>query len=128
MVSFKKMLSSSVIALATIPAVAALPQPGMWSIDAELNGKPGRGIQIDRQDGNVVIATYFGYRPDGSATFYQAVGNIEDGKTFSAPLIEYKNGNPLGTHSSTQSGEISQNMGDIQMVFDSEATGQVLSQ
>ncbi len=42
------------------PAFAILPQQGMWSIGSEVNGKPGRGIQLDRQGGDYLILTYFG--------------------------------------------------------------------
>lgn len=73
---------SALVSCLAAPAMAALPDSGMWTIDGELNGKPGRGIQIDRQSGLNVIVTYYGYRTDGSALFLQAAGQLKDEKIF----------------------------------------------
>ena len=107
----------------SLSAAAALPQTGMWGIDSEVNGLPGRGIQIDRQDGLTVIASYYGYRSDGSATFYQAVGKITDGKTLIAELVEYKNGPSLG--GKPTSGEVARTIGPMVMEFDTASSGSV---
>lgn len=105
------------------PAFAILPQTGMWSIGSELNGKPGRGIQIDRQGGELLILTYFGYRPDGSATFMQASGKLTDGMLFSGDLIEYKNGRAIDGEA--RDGEVAQVIGTISIKFDSTSSGTV---
>ena len=79
------------------------PEPGLWAVDAELNGKPGRGFQIDMQGGSRVVFSYFGYRQDGSSQFLQASGKVErwseDGffPSLSAPLLEYRGGTAIGT-------------------------------
>ncbi|QIL70295.1 hypothetical protein G7048_07970 [Diaphorobacter sp. HDW4B] len=115
------------VALATgvsTTASAALPQSGLWAFDGESNGKPGRGFQIDRQDGNRIIVSYFGYRSDGSSMFLQAAGSIgDDGKTFSAELNEYKNGRAMGGDART--GELAQMMGTVLMEFDTSSTGAI---
>ena len=108
-------LLGGAISCLVIPAFAALPEAGYWSFDSELNGKPGRGLQIERQGGETVILSYYGYRPDGSATFYQASGKIAKQETFTADLVEYKNGPALG--GPIRSGEVSQVVGSILVKF-----------
>ncbi|WP_395025131.1 hypothetical protein [Comamonas odontotermitis] len=119
-----KIWASYAMFFVSCSAFAALPQTGMWGVDSEVNGKPGRGIQIDRQGGNTVIASYYGYRDDGSATFYQAVGIMEDGKSFTADLVEYKNGTALGKDAKT--GEVSRVIGPVSMEFDTPSSGSIL--
>lgn len=82
--------------LSAAPAIAIQPQSGFWAIDGELNGQPGRGFQIDVQ-GETLIFSYYGYRPDGSATFYLSSGryDVANGK-YSGQLLEYKGGTPIG--------------------------------
>lgn len=122
----RKFARAAVIAAAVLsaaPAFALFPQQGMWTIGSEVDGKPGRGIQIDRQSGLFMIVTYLGYRPDGSATFMQATGKLEGGKTFVGELTEYKNGRALG--GPAQSGEVAQVVGPVSIDFDSSTTGTI---
>lgn len=112
-----------VLAAAATPAMAVLPDPGMWSIGAELNGKPGRGIQIDRQNGTTIIVTYFGYRTDGSSMFLQGVGAMEDGKVLSAELLEFRGGRVLGGEA--RDGERTRSAGFVEITFDSSTTGTI---
>lgn len=109
--------------LAATSAYAALPDPGMWVIGDELNGKPGRGLQIDRQGGKTVIVSYFGYRPDGSALFLQASGPIQDNENFVGDLVEYKNGRALS--GAARDGEFAQSHGQIAISFDTNTSGLV---
>ena len=115
-------LAAAIFTLAA-PAFAILPQQGMWSIGSEVNGKPGRGIQLDRQGGDYLILTYIGYRPDGSSMFLQASGKLTDGMFFSGDLAEYKNGRALG--GGAQDGELAQVVGPITIKFDSTSSGTV---
>ena len=122
--SLQPLLTSVFTALVSVSASAALPQPGSWGFDAELNGQPGRGLQIDRQGGTTIIVSYYGYRADGSATFYQASGKIaDDYKTFSADLNEYKNGPVLG--GAVRSGELAKTMGTVKIEFDTTTTASI---
>lgn len=107
--------------LFTSSAFAILPQQGMWSIGSEVNGKPGRGIQLDRQGGDYLIITYIGYRPDGSSMFLQASGKLTDGMFFSGELTEYRNGRSIGGEA--RDGEIAQVVGPISIKFDSTTSG-----
>jgi hypothetical protein len=95
----------------------------MWSIGDELNGKPGRGIQIDRQGGATLLVTYFGYRADGSSLFLQAAGTLKDGRQFDGVLTEYRNGRVLGGQA--LDGEFAQEAGPVQIVFESSTTAMV---
>lgn len=122
----KKLTRFAVAAVACITtqlAFAIVPQQGMWSIGTEVNGKPGRGIQLDRQGGNYIILTYIGYRPDGSSMFLQASGKLVNGMSFSGDLIEYKNGRSLGGQA--RDGEAAKNAGVVSIEFDSTSSGTV---
>ena len=122
--SFSRVLFAAALSALSMAASAALPQSGLWSFDGEANGKPGRGIQIDRQSDNRIIVSYFGYRADGSSMFLQAGGHIgEDGKTFSAELNEYKNGRAVG--GAARDGELAKLLGTVQMEFDTSSSGSV---
>lgn len=81
---------------AAVASFAVQPQNGFWAIDGELTGQPGRGFQIDVQ-GETLVFSYYGYRNDGSATFYLSSGayNVAEGK-YTGQLYEYKDGTPLG--------------------------------
>ena len=103
------------------PAFAILPQQGMWSIGSEVNGKPGRGIQLDRQGGDYLILTYFGYREDGSSMFMQASGKLTDGRSFSGDLTEYKNGRAIG--GAARDGQVANVLGTVAITFDSANSG-----
>ena len=76
------------------PAWAFMPAAGMWGVDSEDNGLPGRGFQIEAENG-IVVFTYFGYRADGSSVFYFAAGPIVN-NTFTASLLDLQGGTSLG--------------------------------
>ena len=114
---------AAALAALSFSSLAAMPQPGLWQFNAEVNGQPGRGVQIERAGGRTVILSYFGYRDDGSATFLQAVGPLKDGKTFSAPLLEYKNGKVIG--GPLQSGTEAANHGTVTVEFDTATSGAI---
>lgn len=101
---------------------AADPLPGMWSFDGELTGRPGRGFQIDVQEGNLLILSYFGYRTDGSSLFMQASG-FRQGSEFEADLVEYRGGTVVG--GSHQDGETAQVLGRVKATFDTSTSGSI---
>lgn len=112
-----------VIASIFTSAFALMPQSGLWGVSTEIDGDPGRGMQIDHQDGNVLIISYFGYRADGTATFLQAAGKIEPDDTMTADLIEYKNGMQIG--GAFRKGEVQSVLGKMKLRFDSSSSGYV---
>ncbi len=119
----RTLMTAAFVALISSPALAVFPDPGMWAIGDEADGKPGRGIQLDRQGGKTLIFTYFGYREDGSATFMQASGQLVGGKTFVGELVEFKNGRALG--GAARSGEIAKVVGPMAVTFNSTTTGTI---
>ncbi|MDR2335433.1 MAG: hypothetical protein LBE61_18350 [Burkholderiaceae bacterium] len=118
-----RLLVSAAIAGLSLPALAVLPQAGLWTIGGELNGEPGRGIQLDRQNGQTIVLSYFGYREDGSSMFLQAGGKMTDGKTFTGNLVEYKNGIALG--GGTKGAELAKDYGTVTVTFDSTVSGTI---
>lgn len=119
----RTLVTAAFVASISLPALAVFPDPGMWAIGDEADGKPGRGIQLDRQGGKTLIFTYFGYREDGSATFMQASGQLTGGKTFVGELVEFKNGRALG--GPARSGETAKVVGPIAVTFNSTSTGTI---
>jgi hypothetical protein len=122
MMSFtRRLLAGLFSAFLSLSTFAALPESGMWAIGDEVNGKPGRGIQVDNQGGKFLIFTYFGYRADGTATFMQSSGQLQNGKDFNGDLVEYKNGRVLG--GSSRDGETARVIGPISVTFESATKG-----
>ncbi|WCM93407.1 hypothetical protein M5C99_01330 [Acidovorax sp. NCPPB 2350] len=102
----------------------AEPEPGMWAFDGELNGQPGRSLQIDTQQGQGMIVSYLGYRADGSALFLQASGFRAAGSTaFTGDLQEFRNGPVIGGR--TGNGEAAGSAGTVRLTFDTPTSGTV---
>lgn len=100
------------------------PEPGIWGFEGEVNGRPGRSLQIDTQQGKAMVVTYVGYRSDGSSLFLQAGGLRDEGQTaFSGDLREFRNGPVLG--GSQGNGEEAADLGQMRITFDSATTGTV---
>ena len=89
-----KSLLALLLALISGPVLAFMPTTGMWGVDSENNGLPGRGFQIEAENG-IMIFTYFGYRPDGSGTFHVASGPIIN-NTFTSALLNTQGGTSMG--------------------------------
>lgn len=81
-------------AMFSLSANAFMPAAGVWTIDSEENGQPGRGFQLDVQN-EVVIFYYNGYRADGSSVFYVAFGPMAN-NVFASALREFRGGTILG--------------------------------
>lgn len=73
---------------------AFMPANGIWQIDSETNGQPGRGFTLDVEN-EVMFFTYYGYRADGSSLFYVAAGPVVN-KTFTGDLLNVQGGTSLG--------------------------------
>lgn len=116
-------LFAFILTAATIsaPAFAVIPASGLWVVDGELNGKPGRGVQVDTQGGEIMIVSYFGYKPSGESAFMQAVGKLDENNFFSADLIEYKNGTTLT--GGVQEAEVAKNHGKMTLQLSSSTEG-----
>jgi len=95
---FAGVLLSSLLAHAspTLAVNTVTPQIGTWAIDEEVDGKPGRGFQIDVQN-NVLVLYFYGYESGGEATFWLAAGRIPDGSDeLTAELGAYEGGMAFG--------------------------------
>lgn len=117
-------LASTLVLAANPPAQAAsdfAPLPGTWIVSAEQDGKPGRGMAIDVQDGVLVMQVY-NYRANGTATFHLAVGSI-DGNQVSAPLKSYRGGRSFG--SGPLSGVEDGDAGEVRIEFTSATQAQL---
>ncbi|WP_143226651.1 hypothetical protein [Acidovorax sp. 1608163] len=121
--SIAVLLAASAALLAPITAQALQPDSGMWAVNGEVTGKPGRGLQIDAQGGRNLIVTYFGYREDGSSMFLQASGPRQDDGTFTAELVEFQGGKALGAPA--RDGQVRKVVGNIAIAFDSATTASV---
>lgn len=84
----------SVLTVIAFSSQAFMPATGLWSVDVETNGSPGRGFTIEVEN-EVLVLAYYGYRLNGSSTFYLATGPILN-NTFTAELNEYSGGASLG--------------------------------
>lgn len=115
---FKKTLAAAIL-LGCGLAHAFMPSNGTWVVTSELNGKPGRGLAIDAQNGNLVMQMY-AYERTGEPSFYLTTGALSNNR-FSAPLIRYKGGRYLG--SGPMSGTEDSNMGQVSMRFTSGVSG-----
>lgn len=108
---------------------AYAPEPGTWVISRELNGKPGRGMALDWQNGMVVMQVY-NYEQNGDPSFHLAVGKVSDSPPFetgvadfTARLKRYEGGRYFG--SGAVSGHEAADVGEVQLSFSSPLTGRV---
>lgn len=99
-------------------ALAFMPATGLWGVDSEDNGLPGRGFQIEAENG-IIVLTYFGYRSDGSSVFYIASGPIIN-NNFTSALLNIQGGISLGgVH---KDASISGSPGLVTIIFQAEST------
>ncbi len=124
--SASALLLGGIVAACAAPAWAqtAEPEPGMWSFDGELDGRPGRSLHIDTQAGRTMAVSYLGYRADGSSFFLQAAGiRPNTSSTFDGTLSEFRNGPVIG--GGAGQGETAATAGPVKIVFDTPTTGTV---
>lgn len=100
---------------------AFAPQAGTWVVSSEVDGKPGRGMAVDVQNGTLLLQIY-AYESSGQPTFYLAVGPVVDNKV-TAPLTRYTGGRYFG--SGAQSGSAAGSPGNVTVRFTSGITGYI---
>lgn len=77
-------------------AQAFAPQAGGWAVNAEFDGRPGRGMTIDVQNDTIALQV-FAYESNGQATFYLGAGRLgSDGKA-NLSLMRYSGGRFFGS-------------------------------
>ena len=116
-------------AIVSLSAHAFTPVSGTWIINSELNGKPGRGLAIDVQNGTVVMQVY-GYESNGAPTFYMGTSTSYTGaNTVTAPRVaviplkQYQGGRYLG--SGDRSGTELKSLGNATLTFATATTGTI---
>jgi len=116
-------MSKKVIAVATLLgaglAQAFMPQNGTWVVTSEVNGRPGRGLAMDAQNGTLVMQMY-AYESNGQSSFYLASGPLS-GDRFAGPLTRYSGGRYFG--SGPRSGIEAGTPGNVSIRFTSGTTG-----
>ncbi len=101
-------------------------QTGMWSFDDELNGRPGRSLQIDNLPGSgALVVSYLGYRADGSSLFLQGSAPVDmiQVRNYEIPLKEFRNGPVIG--GAVTPGQEAASVGTAQLVLNSPTTGTI---
>lgn len=96
-----KTVLAFLLLLISSSAWAFMPATGIWGVDSEDNGLPGRGFQIEAENG-IVVFTYFGYRANGSSVFYYAAGSIVN-NIFTAALLDLHGDTTFGVPYQTAS-------------------------
>ena len=108
---------------------AFTPAAGTWVINGELNGKPGRGLAIDVQNGTVVVQVY-AYEQSGAPTFYMGTSTSYTGQNIMVgpkvaviPLKQYQGGRYLG--SGDRSANELKTLGNATLTFTDSHTGTI---
>mgnify|MGYP001812550965 CR=1 FL=1 len=99
------------------------PMSGLWIIDQENNGNPGRGFQLDAQN-NTLVLTFYGYEGSGDAMWWLAAGSLTVGSNqITMDLGAYEGGMAFGDplKDATYLGPD----GKVTIRFDSISSGQI---
>lgn len=99
------------------------PQSGLWIIVSENNGQPGRGFQLDAQNGTLVL-TFYGYEGSGDARWWLASGSFARGSNqITMDLGAYEGGMAFGDplKNATYLGP----EGQVTIRFDSVTSGEI---
>lgn len=98
-----------------------VPEAGMWIINSENTGNPGRGMSIDLQ-ANTLVMQLYGYKADGQSTFHIGSGTYAASESV-VRLLKVRGGRYFG--SGALSGADDGNDGDALVRFSSSTTGQI---
>ncbi len=90
------------------------PAEGMWYDKDE----PGRGVTVEIQDGRI-LATYFGYKQNGDAIWWQGVGYRDDNNQnkYAGSFSTGKNGQCVGCAYTAPEFDEANSIGDFTMTF-----------
>jgi alpha-tubulin suppressor-like RCC1 family protein len=98
-----------------------VPENGLWVINEENNGQPGRGFQIEQRGGTLIL-TYYGYGADGSNLWALSAGAIS-GTSYTGSMDRYRGGTVMGGNyaPATTAGSA----GLVNLTFSSPSTGTI---
>lgn len=120
---YKLMLLTVFLLPLTSAAQDISPFNGLWAIDEENNGGPGRGFQLDVQN-DIIVLTFYGYQESGPATFYIASGSFNQGSnSITMPLNEFAGGTAFGQ--AFKNAEFVGSAGDVTIDFTDMAHGEI---
>ena len=114
-------MAISKFALSGSVAPTVTPSNGLWIIDAENNGRSGRGFQIEQKNG-ILVFTYYGYDAGGQETWYLSAGGM-NGATYNGSLTQYSGGTVLG--GSYAPAAASGSPGRVSITFSSPTAGTI---
>lgn len=102
-------------------AHAFVPEPGLWIVDAENTGRPGRGFFIDTQGSTVVLSVY-AYTSDRDAQWYQAAGTLSNNQV-TGTLDIFEGGTAFGQpyQAAVHLGSV----GNVSLKFNSPTAGTI---
>ena len=104
-------------------AVDVTPANGLWIIDEENNGQPGRGFQLDTQNETLSL-TFYGYDDLGLSTWWLAAGVFESGSNeLAMDLGSYSGGMAFGD--SLKDATYLGSDGTVTVRFDSVTSGEI---
>lgn len=79
-----------------VNAQAISPMTGGWVITDENNGEPGRGLQLEVQNG-VLVLSFYGYLGTGSARWWIAAGSFSaNSNELVMDFTAFQGGTPFG--------------------------------
>lgn len=107
---------------ATLPAHAFQPESGLWVVSEEVDGKPGRGFNLDVQ-GDTLVLSFYGYLQNGAAQWYLASGPVQNNQ-FNGSLEKYEGGKALGS-GQRQSARGTGSAGMARIAFKTADTGTI---
>jgi hypothetical protein len=105
----------------TAAGAGVRPRNGLWAIDQEIDGKPGRGLHVDVQ-GQTMVVAFYGYRTDGAAQWYLSAGPFADG-TYAGSLDQFSGGTALGA--AWKPAQWLASAGNVALRFTDESHGEI---
>ena len=118
-------VAASLLTWFALPASAddINPIDGLWVIDQENDGNPGRGFQLALQNYTLVL-TFYGYEADGSANWWLAAGVFQPGaSTVTMNLDTYQGGMAFGDP--LQNATLIGSDGQVTIRFFSSSSGEI---
>lgn len=105
-------------------AHAFSPQSGLWIVNSENDGKPGRGLSIDVQN-NVMVVAMYTYEASGEPVFYLGSAPLQYDSSaipsVTMELIRYKGGRYFGGPATAA--EVQYSAGTVRFRFTSGGVG-----
>ncbi|GAB2466647.1 hypothetical protein GCM10027082_17780 [Comamonas humi] len=96
-----------------------MPANGVWMVADEIDGAPGRGLNVDVQDG-IAMLQMFDYGRDGRSSFHAMAAPYEAGSVARGPLLRYQQGRYFGSGPLVAS--LAEDAGELRLAMEHEST------